>query len=361
MDDTAQRLKTLRQMIDGIDDQILSLLNQRAQAAGQIGHLKTGVLYRPEREAQILQRLKDANDGPLPGASVVFLFREIMSACLAYERPVSVACLGPQGSFSEAAVVRHFGHAAERRHCDSLGEIFRVVEADETDFAVVPVENSTEGAVGIILDQMVNTPLQACGEVMLPIHHQLLVRNASLALSEITHVYSHSQSLGQCHHWLDAHLPRAQRIPVTSNSEAARLVGSSSEAWAAIAGDLAAEPYGLNPVARRIEDQTDNTTRFLVFGHLVAQPSGKDKTSLVVGVENRPGAIHALLTPLAEEGVSMSRLESRPARTHLWSYVFYIDLEGHQSEERVARVLREIKKNSIFVKVLGSYPAMVSV
>ncbi|NDU92473.1 MAG: chorismate mutase [Ferrovum sp.] len=284
MADRTEQLQALRQQIDHIDDQILSLLNERARAAGQIGHLKTGILYRPEREAQILRRLRHDNPGPLAEDTVAFLFREIMSACLAYERPVRVACLGPRGSFTEAAVVRHFGHAAERLCCDSWEEIFRMAESGQADFAVVPVENSTEGSVGWTLDRMVETPLQVCGEVSLRIHHQLLVKASEIPLDQITHVLSHSQSFGQCQHWLSTHLPQAQRITVASNSDAARQVGASTESWAAIAGELAAEPYGLTVRVRDIEDLNDNTTRFQVLGSLTSQPSGQDKTSLVVGV-----------------------------------------------------------------------------
>lgn len=360
MADVSHSLQTLRAHIDVLDDQLLVLLNHRAQAAGQIGHLKAGVLYRPEREAQILRRLAQANAGPLSNKTVTFLFREIMSACLAYERPVTVACLGPMGSFSEAAVVRHFGHAAQRCFGDSWQDVFRLAETGQADFAVVPVENSSEGSVGLTLDHMLETSLSVCGEVLLRVHHQLLIKSPDIPLSSITHVFSHGQSLGQCRHWLDTHLPQAQRVALSSNSEAARHVGAGEPTWAAVAGELAAEPYGLVPLARHIEDAEDNTTRFLVLGALASQPSGQDKTSLVLGVENRPGAIHHVLTPLAELKVSLTRLESRPARTQPWSYVFFMDIEGHQSDLVVAQALQRLRERAAFVKILGSYPAMVN-
>ncbi len=356
MADSHEQLQHWRTAIDRIDDQLLALLNQRAEIAGHIGQLKTGVLYRPEREAQILQRLVANNPGPLTHDSIAFLFREVMSTCLAHERPITVACLGPQGSFSEAALVRHFGHAAQRCFSLSWQEIFRSTESGEADFAVVPVENSTEGSVGLTLDHMIETPLNVCGEVLLRVHHQLLGQNSEVDLSGITHVYSHSQSLGQCRLWLERHLPQAEKVAVSSNSEAARLVAKGPSTWVAIAGELSAEPYGLTILQRRIEDAEDNTTRFLVLGKLLTQPSGRDKTSLVVGVENRPGAICELLVPLAELGVSMTRLESRPARTQPWSYVFFIDIEGHRLDALVAQALQRLEQRAVFLRILGSYP-----
>lgn len=355
MADSLGQLQQWRAAIDHIDDQLLVLFNQRAEIAGHIGQLKSGVLYRPEREAQILRRLIAANAGPLSDETVATLIREVMSACLAHERPITVACLGPRGSFSEVALERHFGHAALRCYGTSWPEIFRLAESGEADFAVVPVENSTEGSVGLTLDHMLDTPLQVCGEVLLRVHHQLLVR-APLELAALTHVYSHSQSLGQCRQWLDQHVPQAERMVVASNSEAARLVSEGPATWAAIAGDSAGQAYGLTVLRRHVEDAEDNTTRFLVLGSLSTQPSGRDKTSLVVAVENRPGAIYQLLAPLAEWGVSMTRLESRPARTRPWSYVFFIDIEGHRLDASVAQALRRIEEQAVFLKVLGSYP-----
>lgn len=353
-------LQTLRQDIDRIDLEILRLINARAHAAGDIGKLKTGVLYRPEREAQVLRGVREQNPGPLSGDTVAFLFREIMSACLAFERPVTVACLGPSGTYSEAAAVRHFGHAANTLGCAALEDVFRTVETGKADFAVVPVENSSEGAVGRTLDLMTESPLKICGEIQLRIRHQLLVPPGLDELGNVQRVFSHSQSLGQCQHWLNAYLPQAERIAVASNAEAARLASESEAAdAAAIAGELAGERYGLRVLAANIEDEATNTTRFLVLGPEIPGPSGHDKTSLVLATRNRPGAIHDLLTPLARHGVSMTRLESRPSRTALWEYVFFVDVEGHCSDEAVADAIREVGEKASFCKVLGSYPVGV--
>ena len=351
-------LQSLRQEIDRIDLEILGLINARARAAGDIGQLKTGVLYRPEREAQVLRGVRERNPGPLSGDTVAFLFREIMSACLAFERPISVACLGPSGTYSEAAAVRHFGHAAKTLGCASLEDVFRAAETGRSDFAVVPVENSTEGAVGRTLDLMVETPLKVCGEIQLRIRHQLLSPPGVAHLKDVRRVFSHSQSLGQCQHWLNANLPQAERVAVASNAEAARLAAESADA-AAIAGELAGERYGLRVLSADIEDEATNTTRFLVLGPEIPGPSGQDKTSLVLATRNRPGAIHELLTPLAQHGVSLTRLESRPSRTALWEYVFFVDMEGHCSDGAVADAIREIEEKASYCKVLGCYPAAV--
>ncbi len=348
-------LQSLREKIDQIDLDVLRLLNARAEAAGEIGKLKTGVLYRPEREAQVLRRVRERNPGPLSGDTVAFLFREIMSACLAYERPITVACLGPAGTYSEAAAVRHFGHAARTLGCATLDDVFRAAETGKADFAVVPVENSTEGAVGRTLDLMIETPLKVCGEIQLRIRHQLLASPGLTALKDVVRVFSHSQSLGQCQHWLNAFLPQAERVAVASNAEAARLAAEQPGS-AAIAGELAGERYGLHVLQANIEDESTNTTRFLVLGPELPGPSGRDKTSLVLAARNRPGAIHELLTPLATCGVSMTRLESRPSRTALWEYVFFVDVEGHQQDPAVATAIRAIEEKALFSKILGSYP-----
>jgi chorismate mutase/prephenate dehydratase len=351
-------LIALRDQIDALDLQILALINCRAELAGQIGALKSGPLYRPEREAQVLERIRQHNGGPLPDANIMFLFREIMSACLAFERPVSVAFLGPSGTYSETAAIRHFGHAAETRNYPSLEDVFHAAESGATQYAVVPVENSTEGAIARTLDLMVDSPLQICGEILLRIRHQLLVPAGVTDLKSISRVYAHAQSLGQCRHWLNANLPQAERIPVSSNAEAAKMA-RQEPGCAAIAGTLAAERYELTVLAPNIEDEANNTTRFLVLGMHPAGPSGQDKTSLVLSTPNRPGAIHDLLAPLATHGVSMTRLESRPARTALWEYVFFVDIEGHQSLPAVQEALATMKENARFFKCLGSYPRAI--
>jgi chorismate mutase/prephenate dehydratase len=351
----ADQLKKYRDQIDRIDGELLSLFNERAKLAQQIGHAKgNGAVLRPEREAQVLRRMQEANPGPLSNEAVAQLYTEIMSQCRALEAPLRVAYLGPEGSFSEAAMHKRFGQAAVCMPCDSFDDVFRSVESGSADYGVVPVENSSEGMIGHNLDMLLQTPAKVCGEVMLQVHQCLMSHQADK--TKLKRVYSHPQSLGQCRNWLNANLPGAERITVSSNSEAARLAAGEKES-AAVAGRTAAERYSIPVLVENIEDDPRNTTRFLVIGsHDVAQ-SGKDKTSLVMATANRPGAVHDLLTPLAQNGVSMTKLESRPARSGLWEYVFFVDIEGHQKDERVAAALQGLHKAAAFVKVLGSYPA----
>jgi chorismate mutase/prephenate dehydratase len=345
-----------RTAIDAIDDEVLRLVNARATHAQAIGHLKDGAVYRPEREAQVLSRLKENNPGPLSDETVARLFREIMSACLALEKPLAVAYLGPQGTFTQAAAIKQFGHAAQTRPCASIDEVFREVEAGLADYGVAPVENSTGGAVGNTLDLLLITPLKICGEVDLRVH-QFLLRKPGAA-GNVENVYSHAQSLAQCHEWLNRNFPNIPRVAVVSNTEAARLAAEDGSA-VAIASEAAAEYYGLAKSAENIEDKPDNTTRFLVIGRHDAAPSGHDKTSLVMAAKNRPGAMVELLSPFAENQVSLTKLESRPSRTELWEYVFFVDIEGHREDERVARALREVESRAAFLKVLGAYPIAV--
>jgi chorismate mutase / prephenate dehydratase len=351
MDD---RLKQLREQIDRLDEQVLKLLNQRASLAQDIGLVKGDNAYRPEREAQVLQRVKALNAGPLSGEAVSRLFGEIMSACRALEQPISIAYLGPEGTYSEEAALRRFGSAADRVPCASIDDVFRTVEAGNVQYGLVPVENSTEGAIGRTLDLLLQTALKVCGEVVLPIHHSLLTLAPDLG--SVEKVYSHPQSLGQCHEWLNQSLRHARRIHAASNAEGARMASQESGA-AAIAGRKAAELFGLRVLAENIEDDPRNTTRFLVIGRDEVAPSGHDKTSLVLSAKNVPGAVHDLLTPFANYGVSMTKLESRPSRTGLWEYVFFVDIEGHQRDEQVARALAEMRDKAALLKVLGSYPA----
>jgi len=349
----SDELLNLRNNIDRIDEEILASLAQRARWAQRIGEIKQGNLYRPEREAQVLRRLAEANPGPLPDQAVQRIFREIMSACLALEQPLKVAYLGPAGTFSESASRKHFGSAPNFLPLATIDDVFRAVEAGNVDYGVVPVENSTEGAVGGTLDLLLANPLRICGEVMLRVHQHLLSRASGMGAAK--RLYSHAQSLAQCHEWLNRNAASLPRVPVASNAEAARLAAEDPESCA-IAGEAAAELYGLNVLAANIEDDPKNTTRFLVIGRHDAGPSGRDKTSLVCSAVNRPGAMHSLLEPFASHGVSMSKLQSRPARSGLWEYVFYIDLEGHQADPHVAQALNELEQRAAFVKVLGSYP-----
>jgi chorismate mutase/prephenate dehydratase len=356
----ADDIESLRREIDGVDEELLALLNRRAGLARRIGAQKGGAMpYRPERETEILRSLARRNPGPLPTERAMAVFREVISACRAMEAPIRVAYLGPAGTFSEQAVYKHFGHAVEAVAFASVDEVFRGTESQGTQFSVVPVENSTEGVVGRSLDLLLGTPLSICGEIELRVQQNLLATAASLA--EVRRVYSHPQSLGQCAGWLGRNLPAVERVPASSNAEAARLA-SLERGAAAIAGEAAAERFGLPVLARAIEDDPSNTTRFVVLGGLEPEPTGRDRTSLVLSAENKPGAVHALLTPLAANGVSMTRIESRPARTRavLWEYVFFIDVEGHRKDSRVAAALAELAAKAPFLKILGSYPVAVS-
>jgi chorismate mutase/prephenate dehydratase len=349
-----------RDAIDAIDSEILAKLNERAAHAKEIGLLKAGsggAAYRPEREAQVLSRLTTENKGPLSHDAITGVFRQIMSACLALEQKLRIAYLGPAGTFSHAAVARHFGQFVEAVPCATIDEVFRAVESSQTDYAIVPVENSTEGAVGRTLDLMFQTELTICGEVKLRVQQNLLSNAGSL--DNVTRVYSHAQSLAQCVQWLAKHLPNAPRIAVASNAEAARLAAAEAGA-AAIAGDIAAAIYQLAVLAPHIEDEPNNTTRFWVLGRHDVAPSGRDETSLVMSAPNRPGAVHALLEPFARHGVSMTRFESRPARTGLWEYLFFVDLAGHREDPPVAAALAELKAKAPFLKLLGSYPAALT-
>ncbi len=349
-------LKQLRESIDAIDDQVLLLVSERARLAHRIGEIKHGNLYRPEREAQVLRRIADANPGPLSNEAVQRIVREIMSACLALEQPLRIAYLGPAGTFSENAARKHFGEAPALTPCATIDEAFRSVEAGNTDYAVVPVENSTEGAIGRTLDLLLTSPVKICGEVNLRIHQNLL--SSGTSLDDLKCVYSHAQSLAQCQQWLNKNLPRIPRVAVASNAEAARLAAAEPGSCA-IAGESAAEHYGLNMLASNIEDDPNNTTRFLVLAGHDAGPSGNDKTSLVCSAQNRSGAVHALLAPFAEHGISMSKFESRPARGFgggQWAYVFYIDVEGHQQQPSLEEALKALAERAGFLKILGSYP-----
>ncbi|MGA8049233.1 MAG: prephenate dehydratase [Burkholderiales bacterium] len=351
----------LRGEIDALDEQLLALFNRRAELARRIGGLKAGApVYRPEREAEILRRAARNNPGPLSPERVTGLFREVISACRAMELPVRVAYLGPEGTFSEQAVRKHFGQAVEALPAASMDDVFRCCESADVQFAVVPVENSTEGAVGRTLDLLLVTPLKIVGEIELRVQQNLLSRASGL--KDVVRVYSHAQSLAQCNGWLSRNLPGVERIQVSSNAEAARRAGEESGA-AAIAGESAAALYQLSVLARSIEDDPNNTTRFLVLGNLEPHPTGNDRTSLVLSAENKPGAVHAMLTPLATSKVSMSRIESRPARamrSALWEYVFFIDVQGHQKDPGVAAALAELRQKAPFLKILGSYPAAVA-
>lgn len=352
-------LAQTRQRIDAIDRDIQQLIAERARWAQQVGkakgELKAAVdYYRPEREAQVLRMVIDRNaGGPLSNEEMVRLFREIMSACLAQQEPLKIGFLGPEGTFSQQAVLKHFGHSIKGLPLATIDEVFQEVAAGNADFGVVPIENSSEGTVNSSLDLFVTSPLKICGEIELRVHQHLLSR--STRLEDIERVYSHPQSLGQCKAWLRANLPRAERIPVSSNAEAARRARNADDA-AAIAGETAAHIYGLKVLGRQIEDRPDNTTRFFVIGRELFPRSGHDKTSLLMSVKDKPGALYELLTPFAEQNLSMTKIESRPARTGKWEYVFFVEVEGHVDDPAVAAAVASASARAAEVKVLGSYP-----
>ena len=356
-----EQLGEIRKHIDALDEQIQDLLNQRAEAAMEVARIKleadpNAVFYRPEREAEVLRLVKARNRGPLGDEEMARLFREIMSACLALERPLRVAYLGPEGTFTQAAALKHFGHSVSTESLTSIPDVFQEVETEAADYGVVPVENSSEGVINHTLDMFLSSPLQICGEVSLRIHHNLLGRPQPL--EAIRTVFSHQQSLAQCRGWLDRHLPYVERVPVSSNAEAARLA-AETEHSAAIAGAMAAELYGLDTLEANIEDEPDNTTRFLVVGRHGTDPSGADKTSLLVSTRNEAGGLYRLLQPLASHGISMTRIESRPSRRGNWDYVFFIDLVGHRDDPKVAKALAELRGMAGMYKELGSYPESV--
>ncbi|HWU97417.1 MAG TPA: prephenate dehydratase [Oxalicibacterium sp.] len=354
---TDDKLKPLRQQIDAIDAQILDLLNQRAQVAQQVGHVKAETnapVFRPEREAQVLRSAAERNPGPLLDTDVQTIFREVMSACRALERRVTVAYLGPVGTFSEQAVYQQFGHAVEGMPCASIDEVFRATEAGTADFGVVPIENSSEGVVNRTLDLLLQTTLTISGEVSINVHHSLMTRSGSMA--DVKVICAHSQALAQCQVWLNQNHPNIERMAVASNGEAARLAGEDPTV-AAIASEIAGQKYNLQVVKAHVQDDPHNRTRFAVIGRLLTTASGKDQTSLVLSVQNKAGAVYNLLAPLAKHGVSMTRFESRPARMGTWEYYFYVDIEGHLKDGKVADALSELKDNAAFFKVLGSYPS----
>lgn len=348
----------LRTAIDALDDQLLALLNERARRALEVAEVKreageTGHFHRPEREAEVLARLMAQNQGPLSPQAIGRFFREVMSECLALEQPLEVACLGPEGTFTQQAAFRHFGHAVRTRLASTVEDIFSQVERGEVPYGVVPVENSTEGVVAVTLDRFLNSPLVIAGEVLLRIHHCLLARRPEL--SAITEVRAHQQSLAQCRQWLDHHLPGIPRTAVGSNAEAARMA-AETPGLAAIAGVSAASIYALSCLAEDIEDEPNNTTRFLVIGQNPVGPTTADKTSLLIAIPNDPGRLYGVLEPFARHGISLSKIESRPSRRDVWDYVFFVDVDGHQQDDSLARALGEIRGRVTLLKVLGSYP-----
>ncbi len=354
-------LAEIRKRIDEIDKSIQDLVSERASCAAQVAKVKqqqgeTGHFYRPEREAQVLRTVMQRNAGPLSDESIAGIFREIMAACLAHEKPLTVAFLGPEGTYTHSAAVKHFGSLIEAKPVESIEEVFRIVEADGANFGVVPVENSSAGVINHTLDLFMKSSLMISGEVTLRIRHNLLSKVDSL--DKIDRVYAHQQSLSQCNQWLDKHLPNAERIAMSSNAKAV-LHAIDNNGAASIGGSMAAELYDVPVLAADIEDEPDNTTRFVVIGQHRSPPSGDDRTSLLVFVHNRPGSLFDLLKPLAERNISMSNIESRPSRRGVWDYVFFIDIDGHRDDEVIKQAIAEIEKASAMVTILGSYPKAV--
>ena len=360
-----EQLTVIRTKIDRLDNEIQERITQRAECAMDVAKVKQAfvtkdseapVFYRPEREAQVLQKVKDRNKGILPDDEMARLFREIMSACLALENQLNVAYLGPQGTYTQSAALKHFGHSVKTIPVSAIDEVFREVESGTVNYGVVPVENSTEGMVNQSMDLFVNTSAHICGEVHLRIHHNLLSHASDL--KSIKKIYSHQQSLAQCRRWLSTNMQGVECIAKSSNAEAARCA-AEDPGTAAIAGLAAAEQYDLPVLSANIEDETHNTTRFLVIGLQYTQPSGKDKTSLLLSLHNRSGALYSLLEPFRKHNVSMTRVESRPSQQGMGDYVFFIDIEGHVEDENIKAALEQVKQQAAMVKILGSYPRAV--
>lgn len=360
-----QLLSELRDKIDDIDAKIGELISARAQCAVDVAKVKTAFadkeavtsFYRPEREAQVLRKAMERNQGPLDDEEVGRLFRELMSACLALENPIRVAYLGPEGTYTQQAALKHFGDSAVTVSMSAIDAVFREVASGAVNYGVVPVENSTEGVVTHTLDNFIDSNVKICGEVVLRIHHHLMVSDVTHT-ANISRIYSHSQSLAQCRKWLDEHYPKAERVAVSSNSDAAKRIKSEWNS-AAIAGELACKLYGLTSLEKNIEDRPDNSTRFLIIGRDTAGPSGDDKTSIVVSMKNKPGALHSLLEPFRTNTIDLARIETRPSPSTAWNYVFFIDFKGHLDDEASQNALAEVQERASEVKILGSYPVGV--
>lgn len=355
-------LKNIRDKIDAIDKQLVELFNQRAQCAMDVADVKKQSsgedvnFFRPEREAQVLRKVKAINNGPLADEQAAKLIREVMSTCLSLEQPLQVAYLGPEGTYTQNAAYKQFGHAVSTVPMPTIQDVFKKVESGSAHYGLVPIENSTEGVVTHTLDTFMSTSLSICGEVDMPIHHNLANKTGNI--EDVTRIYAHQQSIAQCQKWILNHLPAIDCVPVSSNAEAARLA-SEDETVAAICGLSAVEVFDLSVCEANIEDMSDNTTRFLVIGREAVAPSGDDKTSLLVSAQNKPGALLSLLNPFSKNNISMSKIESRPARSGLWEYVFFIDIDGHQQDDIVAEALTMLEQEASVLKILGSYPKAV--
>ncbi|NYR08261.1 prephenate dehydratase [Psychrobacter sp. BI730] len=360
-------LDNIRQNIDAVDCEIQTLINNRAKLAQQVAMVKKNhtaaddnsnpIFYRPEREAQVLKAVMERNAGPIADEKMARLFREIMSVCLDLEAPQRIAFLGPVGTFTHAAALKHFGKAADTVPMTTITDVFREVEAGTAMYGVVPVENSSEGVVNHTLDGFLSSTLKIIGEVELPIHQNFLVAEHT-KIDGLSRIYSHQQSLAQCRHWLDVNFPNVERVAVSSNGEAARRLKNEWHS-AAIAGDVAVAEYGLHKLYSNIEDNPSNTTRFLIIGHEAIAPSGQDKTSIVVSAHDKAGALIEILKPLSYHGVSMTSIETRPERPNKWAYVFFIDMNGHVNDPNVSAAINDIRPLVKDLRILGSYPKAV--
>ncbi len=357
----SNELENLRRKIDSVDRSLVELINERAKLALQIAQVKTDTCknqsyYHPEREALVVKNTIKHNQGPLSDKEMARLIRETMSACLALQQPLLVAFLGPSGTFTEEAAHKHFGNSIRTQAADSIDDVFREVESDHADYGVVPIENSTQGIVNSTLDMFLESVLKIVGEVELHVRQHLMSKAADL--SEVKTLYAHQQSMAQCKRWLGANLPEVAQVPVYSNAEAARRAAEESDA-AAIAGIEAARTYQLTVLKKSIQDAADNTTRFLIIGKQEIGPTGTDKTTLLVSAKNKPGALYSLLKPLADNNVSMTRIESRPSHFVNWEYVFFLDLDGHREDPSVKHSLEALQAEAGLLKILGSYPKAV--
>jgi len=356
---TTPDLQELRDEIDSIDERLLQLISRRVEIAQEVAHTKLAAgesasFYRPEREAEVLNRIRELNQGPLTSEEVVRLFREIMSTCLAKEKPLNVAFLGPEGTFTQTAAIKHFGHAVVTRPHDSISQIFREVESGESDFGVVPIENSTEGAISHTLDLFVDSPLQICAQILLRIENGLM---ACIPRESIKTLYSHPQVFGQCRNWILRNFPQADLVEVSSTTKAAAIAKEKAhEGAAALGGQLAADLNGLTMLETSIQDRATNTTRFLVIGEKTCPPTGHDRTSILFSIHDRPGSLVKALQAFDKLQVNMSKIESRPSKQRDWEYIFYVDLAGHCTDPAVAEALSELEKHCSLVKMFGSYP-----
>ncbi len=357
-------LEDLRRKIDHVDDQLLALFNLRATIAQQVAKVKRyevgdegePLFHRPEREVQILRRMVNDNAGPLSSDVIEHFFQEVMSSCLALQHPVKVSYLGPEGTFTQQATIKYFGSSVNINPCTTIGDVFKEVAAGRSNYGVVPVENSAEGFINHTLDNLFITPQKICGEVVLCIHHNLLVKNGNKG-KRIEKIYAHSQALAQCRFWLQRNYPNVSCVATNSNGEAARIVSQEHNCCtAAIAGENAAQFYDLEIISRKIEDESNNSTRFLVLGNQEVLSTGKDKTSIIIVAPDKPGSLYKILAPFHWYGINLTKLESQPIRKSSWRYAFFIDFDGHKNNSSFKKALQEVQKNSMEIIMLGSYP-----